>query len=910
MNIQNTEAHGQEKYGVKIREIRALRKHNFYAYRPVLRALVDIGAYVDRGSDAFPEFTERILEWLPGLEQHGCSAGRPGGFVERLRRGTYLPHIAEHVCLELQGLMGFRVGFGRARNAGEHCLYQVLVEYEEEQPAREAFRSALLLTLAAMHADAFDIRAEIDRLLELADDYKLGPSTAAIVSEARSRRIPIIRLTPTGSLVQLGYGQHQKRIRASQTPLTSAIAVEICQEKPLTNCLLRAVGVPVPNGEVARSADEAAAAALGIGFPVVVKPYAGNQGKGVGVDLSSEAEVRAAYFVAAQYDDTVLVESCISGNDYRLLVVNGKMVAAARRDPAHVIGDGKSTVEELVLTENKNPRRRPGHSSELTQILLNEASELALAQQGLTVGSIPAGGRKVKLRTNANLSTGGTATDVTDDCHRSNALIATTAAQILNLDVAGIDIVCADISRPLSEQSGAIVEVNAAPGLRMHVSPSEGRPRRVGRAIVNMLYPQGAQSSVPIVSVTGTNGKTTVTRLIAHMFASTHKTVGMTCTDGIYIGSERMKSGDCSGPRSAEAVLLHPHVAVAVLETARGGILREGLGYDAVDVGVVTNVSADHLGLEGIETVEELARVKQVVVEAIKHDGVAVLNADDRLVAAMAAATEAQVIYFTLAENSPVVASHLNDGGRCVRIDNGVIVLQTGHTMTELIDLEGIPFTSGGKILFQIANALAAAAAAWGAGLNPAIIAHALTTFRTDTAQAPGRFNVVQIDGVEVILDYAHNQAAMAALAQAVSTLSPRHTVTVMGLPGDRRNNDLLGTASAVGAVSSEFILHDLANRRGRDRFEVPRLLMGRLEPHSNCEIAESTHEAIRRGWQRVKPGDRLLIIIDEVDDALRSVRSLSAGADEEALCMPAIGSGPQRTPQPKGADVYAYRQW
>jgi cyanophycin synthetase len=911
VQIQNeTDYPALKNYGVTIGELRALRKHNLYAYRPVLRALVDVGDHVDWSSDQLPSFTDQILAWLPGLSQHECSLHRPGGFVERLRRGTYLPHIAEHVCLELQGLMGFQVGFGRARNAGARGLYQILVEYEEEQPASEAFETAFRLTLAAMHGENFAVGAEIAKLIDLAEEYKLGPSTAAIVTEARLRGIPITRLTPTRSLIQLGYGQFQKRIRASETPFTSAIAVEICQEKPLTNCLLRAVGVPVPEGETARSADEAAAAALQIGFPVVVKPHDGNQGKGVGVNLNSEIEVRAAYAVAAQFDQTVLVESCIRGNDYRLLVVNGKMVAAARRDPAHVIGDGTSTVQELVAMENKNPRRRPGHSSELTQIVLDEASDIALHQQSLNLESIPSPGQTVRLRTNANLSTGGTATDVTDDCHPRNALLATTAAQILNIDVAGIDIVCGDITRPLSEQGGAIVEVNAAPGLRMHLAPSHGRPRRVGRAIVDMLYPEGARTAVPIVSITGTNGKTTVTRLIAHIFAATRKTVGMTCTDGIYIGNERIKSGDSSGPRSAEAVLLHPHVEVAVLETARGGILREGLGFDAVDIGVVTNISADHLGLSGIDTVEDLARVKQVVIEAVKPQGVAVLNADDRLVAAMAAATHAEVIYFTLLGNSPVVSAHINDGGRCVRVDDGMVVLQTGRTKTELIELGSVSFTADGKLRFQIANALAAVAAAWGAGLNPAMIARALTTFRTDIEQVPGRFNIIQIDGVEVVLDYAHNRAAMTALGQAVDSLGRRHTTTVMGLPGDRRDEDLLETAAAAAAFSDHFILHDLADRRGRDQSEVPKLLMSRLAPHAQCEIAESSRDAILLAWQRIKPDDRLVIIADTVEDAIESVRLLSPINDEDVTCLAGVAARSVATVGTQVVNVYAHREW
>jgi cyanophycin synthetase len=710
--------------------------------------------------------------------------------------------------------------------------------------------------------------------------------------------------------VQLGYGVYQKRIRASETSNTSAIAVDLCQEKPMTNRMLRAVGVPVPEGRTADSADDAWAAAREVGLPVVVKPEAGNQGKGVSVNLSTEADVRAAYEVAKPFDSSVLVEKFIEGHDYRLLIVNGRMVAAARRDPAQVVGDGRSTVEQLVAETNKDPRRRPGHSNPLTQIKLDGATELVLAQQNLSRQSVPPAGKVVKLRTNANLSTGGTATDVTDEVHPRNARLGELAAQILALDVAGIDILCRDIRRPLGEQNGAIVEVNAAPGLRMHLHPSSGKPRKVGRAIVEMLYPEDAPSRIPILAVTGTNGKTTVTRLIAHMYKTARKTVGMTCTDGVYIGDERIMAGDCSGPRSAEAVLLHPRVEVAVLETARGGILREGLAFEGCDVGVVTNVSSDHLGQKGINTIEDLARVKQVVIDAVMRDGAAVLNADDPLVAAMAADTSARVIYFSMNPNSPVTASHRAEGGRCVHVEDGAIVFQTGDDRLELIELERVPFTAGGRIGFQVANAMAAAAAAWGAGMNPALIARALTTFRTDFAAAPGRFNVTDVGGVQIVLDYAHNEAAMAALGPAIQGLGKRRTVMVLGLPGDRRDKDLIATASATVPFVDEYVLHDLLDRRGRAPNEVPQLLKSRLPGNIPMEFADNQHEAVHKAWRRVRPGDRLVVIADEVDDALEAIRSLSSCAEEDAACESPL-SPVELMGKPEGQrDAHTYRGW
>jgi len=898
-----------EIHGVVVRELRALKRHNLYAYMPVLRILMDIGPYATRPSSEFSGFVERLTAWLPGIQQHECSVGRPGGFVERLRRGTYLAHICEHVCLELQNLMGFDVRFGKARNAGEPSLYRVVIAYQEEVPAVAAFETALRLTLAAMNDEPFDTPGEIEKLLSLADDYRLGPSTAAIVRAAERRNIPVIRLTPQGSLVQLGYGIYQKRIRASETSNTSAIAVDLCQEKPMTNRMLRAVGVPVPEGQTVLSADEAWQAAQDIGLPVVLKPETGNQGKGVSVNLCTEDEVRGGYDVASPFDRCVLVERYIQGEDFRLLVVNGEMVAATRREPAQVVGDGHQTVEQLVAKVNRDPRRRPGHSNPLTQIRLDEAAELVLGQQGLTRDSVPAAGRTVKLRTNANLSTGGTSTDVTDDVHPSNARLAELAAQILALDVAGIDVICRDIRRPLSEQEGAIVEVNAAPGLRMHLHPTSGRPRQVGKRIVEMLYPQGSPSRVAIISITGTNGKTTVTRLVAHMHKTARKTVGLACTDGVYIGERRIMSGDCSGPLSAEAVLLHPQVEVAVLETARGGILRQGLGYEGCDVGVVTNVSADHLGQSGIETVEDLARVKQVVIDAVLRKGCAVLNADDRLVAAMAADTDARVIYFSPNPNSQVLRSHVASGGSCVTVENGSIMLHGPHGKIDIIELSRVPFTFGGRIGFQVVNALAATAASLGAGLNPALISRALATFNSDVSMAPGRMNFMNVRGIDVLLDYAHNEAALNALGQAVATMSKRRNIMVIGLPGDRRDRELIGTFSAAIEFADAFVLHDLADRRGRKPDEVPLLLKGRLPANVPVEIAVDQKEAVRLAWKNIKPGDRLIVIADEVDDAIAALE-LVAGSDEGAACEFPLAPMELLEDRGRGSNTYAHRGW
>jgi cyanophycin synthetase len=889
----NYEVIVMETHGVVVREVRVLRGPNLYAFMPVLQVTLDIGPYEDRPSNSFPGFVERITAWLPGLETHECSVGRPGGFIERLRRGTYLAHIAEHVALELQNMMGFEVSFGRARGTEEHGVYRVVVAYKEEVPGRAAFNTALRLTLAAMHDEPFEIAAELEALMALADEYRLGPSTAAIVAAARKRRIPVIRIKPTGSLVQLGYGVHQQRIWASETSGTSAIAVDLCQEKPLTNHMLRVVGVPVPDGDTVTSEDDAWRAARTVGLPVVVKPLAGNQGKGVSSNLTTEQDVRSAFAIARRFSPEVLVEQFIEGHDYRLLVVNGRMVAAARRDPALVTGDGRRTVRELVEETNRDPRRRDGHSSILTRIRLDDAVELVLQQQGMTLDSVPELGHKVKLRENCNLSTGGTATDVTDLVHPRNVRMAELAAQILRLDVAGVDMLCRDISRPLREQNGAIVEVNASPGLRMHIHPAEGQSRDVGTPIIKMLYPDNKPARIPIIAVTGTNGKTTVTRLIAHMYETARKVVGMTCTEGTYIDQERIMRGDCSGPRSALAVLLHPYVEVAVLETARGGILREGLAFDACTVGVVTNVTSDHLGLRGIHTVEDLAKVKQVVVENVRPDGAAVLNADDPLVAQMAAATDGRVIYFAASPTNPIVIAHRESGGQAVFVRDGGLIMATGAEEMELLALERIGFTLGGRIQFQVQNALAAVAAAWGAGLNPAMIARALTTFATDGVTVPGRFNVTEVGGVQIVVDYGHNPAAMQALGQAMDAFGPRRTVMLLGLPGDRRDEDLTATIQATQSYVDEYVLFELDDRRGRGAYETTQLLRRSISDDVPCAIAQNQRDGVERAWQRVHPGERLMLIVDEVDEGLEQVTNLASATAQDAVCIAPINAEP-----------------
>jgi cyanophycin synthetase len=877
---------------VDVLRVRALRGPSLYASFPVLKITVDPGRFANRPSSSTPGFAERLAEWLPGIQEHECSLSRRGGFLERVRRGTYLPHILEHVVLELQAVMGFPMRFGLVRRSDEYAdqphVYDVVVAYEEEEPAREAVEVGLDMVVAAFEGRAFDAEEAIERLRDVADTYRLGPSTAAIVAAARQRDIPVVRLTETSSLVQLGYGVHQRRIWASQTSETSAIAVDLCQVKPLTNTLLRSVALPVPEGQRVHSADEAWEVAQEIGLPVVVKPEAGNHGKGVSVNLRTEAEVREGFELARdQRKGRVLVEQYVEGADHRLLVVGGRLVAAARRDPAAVTGDGRSTIEQLVREANKDPRRREGHSSILTRIRLDAESDLVLQQQGFTRDSVPEAGLVVRLRSNGNLSTGGTATDVTDEVHPSNARVAELAVQVLNLDIAGIDVICKDIRQPLRDQRGAIVEVNASPGLRMHLSPTNGKPRDVGTPIVEMLFPKGAPARIPIIAVTGTNGKTTTTRLVGHMFETAGHIVGATITEGVYVGGERIVRGDSSGPKSARTVLLHPGVEVAVLETARGGIIREGLAFDACDVAVVTNLSPDHIGISGVGSLDDLQRIKQVVVQNTRPGGAAVLNAEDPLVAEMAPASKGRVIYFSTDPANPVITAHTARGGECVLLEDGGVTLVRGTLHTHLLTLDRVPFTGGGRITFQVQNALAAVAAAWGAGLNPAAIARGLTTFRTDPATTPGRFNVMDVEGVQVVVDYAHNQAGLVALGQALEAIGKRHTILAIGLPGDRQDADLRTAVGAIVPHVDELIFFDQYDRRGREVLEVPRLLEDEtraLRPDLPTTCTTSQADGITLGWERARMigrGCRLVVLAYQVDAALKQiVEEATTGAD------------------------------
>ena len=781
-----------------------------------------------------------------------------------------LAHVLQTAALALQAQAGCPVTFARTTATIDPGVYQVVVEYSEEAVGRQAFEDAQRLINAALGQGDFDAEAAIADLRELDEDERLGPSTGAIVDAAVARDIPFRRLT-RGSLVQFGWGSRQRRIQAAEIDSTSAVAESIGQDKDLTKRLLHAAGVPVPLGQPVETIEEAWEVALKVGLPVVVKPQDGNQGKGVTVNITDRAQLEEAYKNAADYG-TVMVERFLPGHDFRLLVVGDQLVAAARREPPQVLGDGQHTVRELVDQVNLDPRRGGGHATSLTKIRLDDIAVARLAMQDLTPDSVPSKGQRVILRNNANLSTGGTATDVTDDVHPEVAARAVAAAQMVGLHICGVDMVAETVLRPLEEQGGGFVEVNAAPGLRMHLAPSYGKPRNVGQAMVDRLFAHGDNGRIPVVAVTGTNGKTTTARLIAHLFTAQGMRVGMTNTDGVYVNGRQIDSGDCSGPKSARNVLLHPEVDAAVFETARGGILREGLGFDRCQVAVVTNIGAgDHLGLNYITTVEDLAVLKRVIVQNVAPTGYAVLNAADPIVAAMATACPGKVIYFASDRHHPVMVTHRAQGHRTVYVDGDSIVASES-SWRETIHLRDVPITRNGKIGFQVENVMASVAAAWGVGLPWETIRRGLSGFVNDSDNAPGRFNVMDYRGATVIADYGHNPDAMRALVAAVDALPGKRRSVVISGAGDRRDEDIRDQTVILGAAFDDVILYQDAAQRGRADGEVMALLReglaGAPRPTHVEEIRGDTI-AIDAALARLQPGDLCLVLVDQVEEAL-----------------------------------------
>jgi cyanophycin synthetase len=802
---------------MEIRKIRVLRGPNIWSRHPVLEAWVDLGPLKDSPSNSIPGFNERYMAWLPSMIEHRCSIGERGGFFQRMRDGTYPAHILEHTCIELQTLAGTPVGFGKARETPEEGVYRVVVRYRDEQVARAALFAARELILAAMENRPFDVAAEVAKLRALADRVCLGPSTAAIVAAAEARGIPYRRLND-GSLVQLGQGCKQHRIWTAETDRTSALAESIAQDKELTKTLLRNAGIPVPAGRLVSSPEDAWEAATDVGLPVVVKPKDANHARGVFTGLETEAQVKTSYELALREGSAVIVEKFALGAEHRLLVVGDRMVAAARGDAAQIVGDGQRTVAQLIEEQlNSDPRRGDDESFPLSKIILDPPTVINLERQGYKPESVPVLGTAVVVQYSDNLNT-----DVTDLVHPTTASHVVQAAQIVGLDIAGLDVVVRDISIPLEEQGGVIVEVNAGPGLAMHLKPSIGTPRPVGEAIIDSLFAPGETGRIPVVCVTGTNGKTTVTRLISHILRSNGRLVGMTTSEGIDVGGHVIDRGDCAGPRSARKVLLNPKVEAGVFEVGRGGILREGLGFDRCDVAVVTNIAEpDHLGLSGVMSADDMFTVKRSPVDVVLPSGYAVLKANDALVAKMASLSAGGVIFFAPDPADPVLIQHRTEGKRAVFVRDGRLMLaESGHE-TALGNITEIPMTHGGRVPFQVENALAAAAACWGLGIPHDVIRAGLETFQGGLRDDPGRFNLLPYEDATVIVDDCHNVSALQALTVALDRFPATRRSVVYSAGDDRRDVDVIRQGEMLAQAFDRVFLYEDPSVTGRNPGEL-----------------------------------------------------------------------------------------
>lgn len=871
---------------MKIVEVHAVEGPNIYCYRPIIRLIVDLEDAASKNSRDLEGFCTSLLGLLPSLRSHRCSRGYPGGFLERLREGTYPGHILEHVILELMHQCGMATGYGKTLTGPKPGMVEIIIEYTSFRPSLYLCHMAVNLCNALLSGKEFSLDGLEERVDRIRQRFEPGPSTAAIVAEAKRRQIPVTFLQEGTSLLLLGYGAAQKKIQATLTSETSCLAADLAGDKCRAKELLERAGIPTPRGEVVMSERQAVIAAEKLGGPVVVKPCDGNQGKGVSLNLTAPAAVAEAYRLARCYSSRVMVEKYITGRHYRLLVVAGRMVAAARRLPAQVCGDGFSTIAQLVEKVNADSRRGIGHARPLTRIELDREALAVLARQGKNVHSRPAKGEKVLLRENANLSTGGTAWDVTFKVHPANALLAERAAAAIGLDVAGIDLVTPDIASPVKGEEGAVIEVNAAPGIRMHLYPSRGKGRNVAAPILDMLFPAKSNGRIPIAAVSGTNGKTTTARLLAHILKQTGKTVGLAVTGGVYIGENCICKGDTTGPLSARMVLEDPAVEAAVLETARGGIIRGGLGYDRSDVAIITNISEDHLGQDGLESIEDLVFVKSLLVETVDPSGAVVLNADDPNVLKMMLRAAAPVILFALTDDNLALLRHLTSGGTGMTVRGGFLYWVCGSRWQRLIAVRNIPLTEQGLALHQLQNVLAAAAAALAMKVPRNVVARGIATFFSSPEQNPGRLNLYHLKGDRrLLLDYGHNPAAMKATLHYASRLGGRRLLGVIGVPGDR-NDALIRQCGQVCAPFLErVIIKEDSDLRGRAPGETARLLRegcinGGSRP-GQIDIVLNELEAVSYGLSLLEEGDLLVVFYENrepIEKLLQSELKEEAG--------------------------------
>lgn len=875
---------------MQILSVQALPGANIYSHRPVLRVRLGLMDGEDVPTTELGVFSARLLAVLPGLAEHGCSRGYPGGFAERLAEGTYLPHVFEHVALELQCRAGYEVSFGKARATGQSGVYEVVVGYRVLPAATAAVRAAGELLAALLAGGGFDAVAATARVRQAGEAYSLGPSTSALAEAAARRGIPVTRVTGEDLLI-LGHGYRQQRVWATITGRTGALAVDLAGDKHLAKQVLSGGGVPVPDGLVVESAAEAVCAADSLGGPVAVKPAGCNQGKGVTLNVSSPAEVERAFAIAATFDRRVIVEAFFPGRQYRLCVVNGKMVAAAERIPAYVLGDGVHSVAELVAIVNRDPLRGDGHERPLTRIKIDPVAITVLARQGLTPQAVPAKNETVYIRENANLSTGGTAVDVTDAVHPDNVLLAERAAALIGLDIAGVDVVAGDIGQPIRVGGGAVIEVNAAPGIRMHHFPSAGKSRDVAARIVDYLF-AGGDGRIPIIAITGTNGKTTVSRMIGQIWQSAGYSTGMTSTDGIYIGGRRVMAGDTTGPASARTVLSDPAVEIAVLETARGGMQRSGLGFDACDVGVVTNISEDHLGQDGIEDIEDLVYIKSLLVEMVRPNGYSLLNADDPYVTALRERAKGEVAYFSIEPDNLLIRRHLSVGGKAFFVKDGVICAACGGMGRAIVRVEDVPVTLGGIALHNVQNAVIAAAACYCMKVPVNYIRKGLSSFD----QNPGRLNLMRIGDFRVCVDYGHNPAGYQALLNTVKRLGAGRLVGVIGAPGDRRDDVIRNVGRVAGYGFDYLFIKEDGDLRGRLPGETAEILRrGALDAGISVDrittiLAEE--DAVLAALEAAGPGDLVVVFYEEYEKVMAVIGAFQENRPVRATYAHGYGAG------------------
>tara|TARA_R100000935_G_scaffold26712_1_gene46698 strand:+ start:213 stop:2831 length:2619 start_codon:yes stop_codon:yes gene_type:complete len=869
---------------MKIRKIHALRGPNYWSIRrhKLIVMVLDLEEMEDRPSDKIEGFSDRLEKMFPNMYEHRCSEGVPGGFFSRVKAGTWMGHIIEHIALEIQTLAGMDVGFGRTRGYGEIGVYNVVFDYMEEEVGYYAATASVKICEALIKNEEYDLTVDIQEMKEIRESVRLGPSTGAIVDEAINRGIPWIRLNKY-SLCQLGYGANQKRIQATVTCHTSNIGVDIAGDKVETKYLLEQAEIPVAKGEILREDTEVEKIINYLGFPLVIKPINGNHGRGVTININTYKEALLGFNTAKKISYKVLIEKQITGEDYRLLVINNKLVAASRRSPAHVIGNGKNTIKELINEVNQDPRRGYGHEKMLTLITIDNVTKGLIASEGYTLKTVLKNGERLILKDTANLSTGGTAEDVTDVVHPANLFMAERISKIIDLDICGIDIITTDISKPLSETNGAVIEVNAGPGFRMHLAPTKGLPRNVAAPVIDALFPHGTTGKIPIIAITGTNGKTTTTRLIAHMAKQNGFKVGYTTSDGVYIQNRLLMKGDCTGPTSAEFVLKDPTVNFAVLECARGGILRAGLGFHNCDIGIVTNVSEDHLGLKGIHTIEQLALVKGIIPETVVPSGYAILNADDDLVYKMRKKVVSNIALFSMDENSPRIKAMQKRKGLSAIYENGYITICKGEWKIRIMKAANIPLTFGGKAEFMIQNILPAVLAAYLQGVTIEDIKLALQTFNPSPAQTPGRLNLFQFKNFQVLLDYAHNPSGMRALQKFTQKIDCTVKVGIIAGVGDRKEEDTIQIGSIAAEMFDEIIIRQDKNLRGRTEKELIEMLTNGIkqyDPIKKTTVIPSEKEATKYAIKNAIKGSLIVICSDVVTEILALIQMMQ---EEEA---------------------------